>query len=111
MALEREYFPDSWVLIKVTDEENVSHRVLAGFIEKPRHSDDWRISKAITNVSMDDGTYSFVCSSGSTYYCRSFQYNLNEDLYNIWRAVRSQKEDCVELLKDRHNWLEYKFFG
>ena len=50
---DHEYLPNSWVIIKVTKDEGVHYRVLAGFEEKPRlYSDDWRISKDITSVAV-----------------------------------------------------------
>lgn len=106
---ERVYNPDSWVIIKLNNDEGIQHRVLAGFVEKPRNSEDWRVSKEIVGIELVDKIYHFTCSSGSVYQCDSSSYTLDDNLYNIWCAIKDKKCSEVELLKDYPNWLEYKW--
>jgi len=104
-----EYLPDCWVLIKVTKEQGSHYRVLAGFNEKPRNSDDWRISNDITSIDCIDNVYHFNCSSGSLYMCRKSEYNLTKKIDHVWKALQSQKPNEVELMKSHPNWLKYEW--
>ena len=107
---DHEYLPNSWVIIKVTKDEGVHYRVLAGFEEKPRlYSDDWRISKDITSVEEVDKIYHFYCSSGSCYKCQDSDYGLSDKTDHVWKALTAQKEDEADLMKDRKDWLKYEW--
>jgi len=104
-----EYLPDCWVLIKVTKKQGSHYRVLAGFNEKPRNSDDWRISNDITSIDCIDNVYHFNCSSGSLYMCRKSEYNLTKKIDHVWKALQNQKPNEVELMKSHPNWLKYEW--
>jgi len=104
-----EYLPDCWVLIKVTKEQGSHYRVLVGFNEKPRNSDDWRISNDITSIDCIDNVYHFNCSSGSLYMCRKSEYNLTKKIDHVWKALQNQKPNEVELMKSHPNWLKYEW--
>jgi len=108
----RVYKPDAWVILKFTNNDSIEHRVLAGFVEKPRNSDDWRVSKSIVNVECTPDTLHITCKTGSVYSCKISNYTLNDNLYNIWRAVSNQKSsstDSVELIKTRPDWNDYNW--
>ena len=104
-----EYSPDSWVLIKVTKKEGSHYRVLAGFNEKPRNSDDWRISKDITSIDCLDNVYHFTCSSNSIYLCKKGEYELTSNIDHVWKALQNQKPDEVELMKSQQDWLKHEW--
>ncbi len=106
---DRTYLPICWVLIKVTEEEGTHYRVLAGFEEKLKHGDDWRISKDIIRVEGDKETYTFHCSSGSCYICKKKEYDLSSQIHHVSRSLLDQKGHKCEIMKDNRDWLNYEW--
>lgn len=105
----REYSPDNWVLIKVIKEEGTHYRVLAGFEEKLKTGDDWRISNDITVIEGDGKDYIFSCSSGSSYNCTSNSYCLSDKTNHVALTIIDQKGEEIEIMKDQKNWHEYEW--
>ncbi len=106
---DRTYSPICWVLVKVIEEEGTHYRVLAGFEEKLKHGDDWRISKDIIRVEGDKETYTFHCSSGSCYICKKKEYNLSSQIHHVSRSLLDQKGHKCEIMKDNRDWLNYEW--
>jgi hypothetical protein len=63
------YHPDSWVILKITNEGVTYYKVLAGWYGGYTNGDSWQINSGITSVDKVDGIYEFYGYSGSVYFC------------------------------------------
>jgi hypothetical protein len=72
-----EYFPDKWVVIKVTSAEVQLYRVFACWYGGWAGSDSWKINSGITKVVPIENGYSFEGHSGSAYKCSKGSYGTN----------------------------------
>lgn len=98
------YKPDSWVILKIEEENNLHYRVLAGFPEKTTSRDDWRISREIVGITDNEYFYYIECGTGSIYECNKNVCELKYENYNILEALKQQK-DYVSLMKPQKNWM------
>ena len=67
---DREYAPDKWVIVEITNDDGASHRrVLGSWYGGFTQGDAWRMSSGIDEVIDEGDCYKIINSSGSTYYC------------------------------------------
>jgi hypothetical protein len=70
--------PDNWVVLKITHPNNeVVHKVLAGFYGGYLHGNSWRLNSGITKVEVDGDYYLFHGNSGSIYKCHKDSEHLS----------------------------------
>lgn len=73
-----QYFPDKWVVVKITGGENPPvHKVFACWYGGYAGSDSWKLNSGITKVSYKEKVFSFEGSSGSVYECLANCYGTN----------------------------------
>lgn len=64
------YTPDSWVIIKITQENQPPlYKVLAGWSGGYLHGDSWRMNSGIESWAEEEEDMEFYGYSGSTYRC------------------------------------------
>ena len=70
-----DYYPDKWVLIKVTVRDNFPYyRVFGTWFGGYVTGDHWRLNSGVVLIkSISDG-YGFYGGSGSIYYCHNNRY-------------------------------------
>ena len=100
-----EYAPDSWVIIRITNEEQVFYKVLGGWSGGYLNGDSWRLNSGIDKCVYDVATdrWQFYGSSGSVYNCHVDTYGLRMSTAHIWNQMLEKYPDQVELLENR-NW-------
>jgi len=72
-----DYFPDRWVVIKVTSPEVKLYRVFACWYGGYAGSDSWKINSGIVKAVPIENGYSFEGYSGSAYKCSKETYGTN----------------------------------
>ena len=119
-----EYFPDNWVVLKITDikksgntgygrTEEVLYKVLAGWSGGYLGSDSWRLNSGIVDVEETVDSFIFIGNSGSRYICDKTQERLRMNTAGTWKALQKEAEGSedvtVELMepdneKTRKDW-------
>ena len=68
-----QYFPDKWVVVKITTQNVTIHKVFACWYGGYLGSDSWKLNSGITRVFEEGQCFMFEGSSGSTYVCHKAQ--------------------------------------
>jgi hypothetical protein len=104
-----EYFPDKWVVIKVTSPEVKLYRVFACWFGGYASSDSWKINSGITKVVPIENGYSFEGYSGSSYKCSKETYGTNfygGSVLNSFIENGAKEGITIEVLPEDTNFLE-----
>lgn len=107
------YRPDAWVVVKITNKEEVLHKVVAGWSGSYLYGNSWKINSGIKGVTYEDGCYRFFGFSGSIYECRENGYGLrvcNAIGYEQLERACEKYGSEVEILDEETDWLNYKFY-
>ncbi len=103
-----EYNPDNWVVLKISTEEKVFYKVLAGWGGDYTTGDSWRINSGITSVEKQAYLYGFYGSSGSVYWCHQGSYGLKMNNSGIFKQMQEQAlfkpGICIELMPEDTDW-------
>lgn len=106
-----EYNPDSWVIIKITHNDQTFYKVLGGWSESYINGSSWRLNSGIDKCEYDIGKdqWHFYGATGSVYNCYPEAYGLRMSTASIWNQMKEKYPDQVELLEDR-DWstMEWK---
>lgn len=86
------HVPDAWVIVQITHEEKVVHKVLAGWYGGYLSGDSWRLNSGIEKIVVHDDFFDVIGSSGSTYSC----YKTAERMSGIMCGVFSSFEKDME---------------
>ena len=103
-----EYFPDKWVVIKVTSAEVQLYRVFACWYGGWAGSDSWKINSGITKVVPIENGYSFEGYSGSAYKCSKGSYGTNSyggSVLNGFIEAGAKDGITIEVLPEDTNFL------
>lgn len=106
-----EYYPDNWVVLKITSDYKTLYKVLAGWSGGYTTGDSWRMNSGVTRVEISDNSWRFYGSSGSCYVCHKEQYRLRMNNVGIYNKL---KEDNVpgydvELMPENTDWNTIKW--
>ena len=113
-----DYNPDNWVVVKITQRnadqsKYTRYKVLGGWSGGYIEGDSWRMNSGITSVTIDESTFAFHGSSGSTYYCSKDMYGLRMNTSGIFDRLKEYAEDneafTFELMPEDTDWstLDY----
>lgn len=109
MSYEKHY-PDHWVVLKITVNEETLYKVLCGWHGGYLDNDYWRINSGITRVVEENNYFEFYGSSGSCYVCRKDAYRLSaRTTGGIYSQLIEQFGDAVQLIPEDTNWLEIEY--
>jgi len=94
--------PNNWVVLKITHPNNeVVHKVLAGFYGGYLHGESWRLNSGITKVEIEGDYYLFYGNSGSIYKCHKNYQRLSNATSGIYNSiVNNNKGIKVEIVED-----------
>jgi hypothetical protein len=102
------YYPDSWVIVKITRPEGVVHKVLAGWSGGYLDGDHWRMNSGIVRWEKIGAYYHFFGHSGSEYKCHEDGQGLRMATAGVYETLRTKGADqniLVEIV-DVHTWNE-----
>jgi hypothetical protein len=99
-----EYNPDSWVVVKITTNDEVLYKVLAGWGGGYLDGVSWRMNSGITKVEEDKEFYYFSGSSGSRYRCYKESYGLRMSTAGIFKQLQMSDIAAVELMPEDTDW-------
>lgn len=101
-----EYFPDRWVIVKITHHDQTVYKVFGtwfgGFVEP----ENWRLNSGITRVEYKQGQYLFYGNSGSVYHCHEDDYGTtlySSSILNGWIERAKRAEGAIEILPKEAN--------
>jgi hypothetical protein len=79
IAVANTYYPDKWVVIKLSGGEvdGTPYKVFGCWYGGYMGSDSWKVNSGITKVVFEDGIYTFDGVSGSSYKCPVNGYGLS----------------------------------
>ena len=97
--MSQDYYPDSWVVIKITEETlNASntayiegrtyYKVLGGWSGGYLHGDSWRLNSGINLVKCIDDEIHFYGHSGSNYICHKNTYGLRMNTAGVFKQMQ-----------------------
>jgi hypothetical protein len=90
-----EYMPDRWVVLKISNGEEVIYKVMGGWYGGYLGADSWRMNSGITKVELDGDTYKFYGHSGSVYLCPKNNYGMT-----VFMSSVLPYSDDVQILPD-----------
>jgi len=101
-----DYYPDSWVILKIKLDGEIAYRVLAGWSGGYLDGDSWRMNSGITRVVEENKSWEFYGSSGSCYVCRKGAYRLTMATSGVYSKLKDRFGDAVELMPEETDWTE-----
>ena len=101
-----DYYPDSWVVLKLQNEGETLYKVLAGWSGGYLSGDSWRINSGITRIVEENKSWEFYGSGGSCYVCRKGEYRLTMATSEVYNELKEKFGDKVELMPEDTNWME-----
>ena len=104
--------PDAWLIVKITGEGEVIHKVVMGWSGGYLHGNSWRVNSGIKGVEYENGFYKFLGFSGSVYDCHENAYGQKVcnslGLQQIIRACELSNSE-YEILDEDTDWLNYTY--
>ena len=102
------YYPDRWLVLKLTDSRNVDHfRVFGVWYGGYATGDNWRMNSGIESVEREGDSYIFYGSSGSQYVCHEESYGTSMYGYDaIGSLRRNNPEVTIEELPEDTDFLK-----
>ena len=108
-----EYYPDKWVVIKITAPNYVPvYKVFACWYGGYAAGDSWKLNSGITKATLKGYVYSFEGSSGSVYQCHKDVYGTNSYGWGVLQDTIEKAKEAgidVEVLPEETNWLEINY--
>ena len=105
-----EHTPDSWVILKITENEETRYKVLCGWSVRPFvDNDSWRVDSRITGVEKHAYLYGFYGSPDSVYWCHKGSYGLTIRMAQIYSGMKQRFGSAIELMPEDTNWHEVKW--
>ena len=105
-----EYNPDCWVVLRMTNKDQIIYKVLGGWSSTYIDGASWRLNSGIERVELDGEVYKFYGSSGSIYNCHKYSYGLRMSTVDIYTTMKKTYPDQIEKLIDcdwtQMNWSE-----
>lgn len=95
-----EYFPDRWVILKITDaENNVHYRFFAGWYGGYANGDSWRINSGIVKCELSENNFlKFFSESGSSYFGHENNYGMSGYMIYVFESIDNKLGGSVEVL-------------
>lgn len=87
------YYPDNWVIVKITRPEGVVHKVLAGWSGGYLDGDSWRMNSGIVRAEVKDDYIHFHGQSGSQYKCHKDTQRLSMATIGIYETLVAQAKE------------------
>lgn len=101
-----EYRPDSWVVVKI--KENNFHKLIAGWSGGYLDGDSWRLNSGITRVEDAEDYWRFYgYNSDNCYVVHKDGYAMRMNMYGIYNRIKDQ----VELLDEDTDWMNFNWKG
>jgi len=98
-----EYFPDRWVIVKITYQDQTVYKVFGtwfgGFVEP----ENWRLNSGIVRSEYKKGKYLFYGYSGSVYHCRKDNYGTSlysSSVLKRWIDKADKAGGLIEILPE-----------
>lgn len=108
----RNYTPDAWVVVEITHEQDVIHKVLAGFYGGYLGGDSWKLNSGIEKIVEHDEFYDVIGLSGSSYICYKNAERMSGIMCGIFSSFEKQMEELngkieiVEMTKVLNNYKD-----
>lgn len=103
-----EYYPDSWVVLRMTHKDQIIYKVLGGWSSGYVQGSSWRLNSGIERVEQDGEYYRFIGSSGSIYKCHKDNYGLRMSTVDTYTKMKKTFPDQVEKLPDC-DWMQMEW--
>jgi len=101
-----EYIPDSWVVLKIVNEDETLYKVLAGWSGGYLDGDSWRMNSGITKATIGGNHAVFEGASGSRYRCHRDGYRLTMATSGVYNQLKEKFGDAVELMPEATDWMD-----
>jgi hypothetical protein len=93
-----EYYPDRWVIVKLTNKKGISHnRVFAGWYGGYTGGDSWKLNSGIVAEEVTEDYYDFVGDSGSVYRCYKNAYGMSGYMASVLANWQSEENPTVTI--------------
>ena len=103
--MNNEYYPDSWVILKIQNDNETIYKTLCGWSGGYTTGDSWRMNSGIVAVEKQAKLYGFYGSSGSVYWCHQGAYRLTMATSGVYNSLKEQFGDAVELMPEDTDWM------
>lgn len=87
------YYPDNWVIVKITRPEGVVYKVLAGWSGGYLEGDSWRMNSGIVRANQEGDYIIFDGHSGSQYKCYKDAQRLSMATAGIYETLVAQAKE------------------
>jgi hypothetical protein len=101
-----DYFPDTWVVLKLTVDDETSYKVLAGWDGGYLQGTQWKLNSGIVKVERLSHSWKFYGFSGSVYVCPQSGYGLRMSNVGAYKQLKKGFGDLLEVMPESTNWTE-----
>ena len=100
-----DYFPDKWVVIKISIPEESIYKVFGSWIGGYLSGDSWRMNSGIESVSLNEDLILFKGFSGSIYHCHKDSYGTTAFSGGVLLNMIDKTNGSIVILDENTNWL------
>lgn len=104
-----DYQPDNWVVLKITYDNQLFYKVLAGWSGGYLDGDSWRMNSGVSRVERDGDFYLFYGASGSCYRCHSKAYRLSMATTGVYNQLCERFTSFVHLMPEDTVWVNIDY--
>lgn len=103
------YYPDGWVVLKITTDKEVFYKVMACWRSSYTEGESWRMNSGIVAAYTSDKEISFIGRTGSRYICRAGSYGISYYARGILERLIGSGIGKVELMPKDTDWVNLKY--
>lgn len=93
------YTPDKWVLVRITNNSEVTYIVFAGWYGGYTSGDSWKMNSGIVKSEFDGEYYTFYGESSSIYKCHKDCYGMSRYMERVLElfTIQNTSEVFIEV--------------
>ncbi|MCK4500774.1 hypothetical protein KAU11_09765, partial [Candidatus Babeliales bacterium] len=103
--------PDKWIVLKISNGEDVMYKVLTQTYGGYASGDGWRLNSGVSSIEENRGEIMFHGYSGSIYYCKQSNYGTGGLSSSILESLKRRAQEqsvTIEVMDKSTDWLSLK---
>lgn len=96
--MTRNYAPDRWVLLKITNKGEVIYKVFGTWVGGYLEGDAWRLNSGISKVTEDEDYYYFYGYSSSCYQVNKLSHGTTAYTKGVLNNLLVRSKGCEDII-------------
>jgi ribosomal protein L21E len=102
-----DYNPDNWIILKMSMNNDITYKILAGWSGSYLNGDSWKLNSGITKIEQDNEYFYFHGYSGSVYRCHKKSEIVRMNIAGVLNNYLEQYPDNIKHIKSEQLLAEF----